>query len=246
MDFLKAILLSRGAQLAARGAAYCLTFLAGLFGAQVGVEQIAQSAETIGAILGAGVLFGWDMIVHRVQHGTWLKTIPDARPYNGGLVIAFLLLPGLLGLTGCMQTNVRAKYTQDRIEASAVNYQANVEKLVHALIDDYRDTAIAKADELAAAAIAAETGADGKASAKNLQIIQNKKLEHYAYIERNVITLRSKLIAAAKDMDHVKQYSQAMREYWDKSASTAGILNQSSEQMIGLLEQFVGGKPKKF
>lgn len=237
MDFIKQLILSRGAQLSARYIAMALSAAAGAVSAQVGADQIAQSAEVIGLIVSAALCLGFDKIVHRVRTGSWGfgNTTPPAP------LIAFLLLPGLLALSGCVQTTERAKLNNEAQAMAAANYQKNVENLVYALIDDICNAAYAEADRLEADATAAETGPDGKANAKNLRLIQEKKLEHYKAIEVNRIVLRKKLADAARDMDHLRDYNQALRQYWDKSASTAGLLNQSSETLIGLLDKFVKG-----
>jgi hypothetical protein len=237
MEFLKTLFLSRGSQLIARYIAMALSAAAGAVGAQVGVDQIGQSAETLGLIVAAALCLGFDKIVHRVNTGSWgfaEKTPPSA-------LIAFLLLPGLLLMSGCVQSTAQAKLNNQAQGLAATNYQKNVERLVYALIDDICDAAYAEADSLAAEAEKAETGPDGKANAQNLRLIQDKKLAHYKQIELNRIALRTKLIEAAKDMDHLREYNKALADYWDKSASTAGLMNQSSEAMIGLLDKFVKG-----
>lgn len=240
---MKEILLSRLSQIFSRIIAGVFLFLAGKFGVDLPTDQLTGSAEVVASLVAAAAFFGFDFIVHRVNTGSWGfgPKVPPGVPYYDAPLIAFLLLPGLLLTSGCVQSTARAKFNNEAQAAAAANYQKNVERLVYALIDDMCDEATAKADTLAAEAEKAETGADGKANAQNLRLIQDKKLAHYKQIELNRMALRGKLVDAAKDMEHLRQYSKALSDYWDKSASTAGLLNQSSEAMIGLLDKFVKG-----
>jgi hypothetical protein len=150
----------------------------------------------------------------------------------------------LLALSGCGRSE-QASNSVNNLELSAMSYHRNMEKVVNAFIDDYRTQARAVADQLAADAIRAEVGLDGKASAANLQLILNKKMEHYTQIELRVIDMRRKLIEANKDIDHLLQYSAALKSYFTQRTETAQLLNQSSEQLLQLLEQFVKGKKPK-
>jgi hypothetical protein len=238
MDFIKQLILSRGSQLASRYIAMGLFFLAGKVGSDIPLDQITGSSEVLGTILAGGLMLIVDQIIHAIRKKS--DTTPPAQPYNGPLLLALCALP-LFMLSGCVQSSARAKFANEAQAAAATNYQKNVERLVYALIDDICDSAYAKADELAADAEKAETGPDGKANAQNLRLIQDKKLAHYKQIELNRIALRGKLIEASQDMEHLRQYSKALSDYWDKSASTAGLLNQSSDAMIGLLDKFVKG-----
>ena len=241
MDFIKKLILSRGSQLASRYIAVWLVFLAGKAGANIPSDQITGSAEVLGTILAGLFLLLVDVVIHTIRGKSEDEDVPAAKPYSGPPLIVFLALPALLALSGCVQSSARAKFANEAQAAAATNYQKNVERLVYALIDDICDSAYAKADELAADAEKAETGPDGKANAQNLRLIQDKKLAHYKQIELNRIALRGKLIEASQDMEHLRQYSKALSDYWDKSASTAGLLNQSSDAMIGLLDKFVKG-----
>lgn len=233
---MKEVLLSRFMQLAVRALMVVFAFLAGKFGIELPTDQLTGSAEFVASGLAVAAMWLLDTYIHRKR-----EDAPAAVPYHESPLIAFLLLPGLLMLAGCVQSTAEAKRNNENQAFAATNYQRNVERLVYALIDDMCESAYEKADALAADAVKGETGPDGKASAKNLKLIQDKKLEHYKQIEVNRIALRSKLIEAAKDMDHLREYSKALSDYWEKSASTAGLLNQSSEAVIQMLDKFVKG-----
>jgi len=158
-------------------------------------------------------------------------------------LILIAVLP-LVCFTGCYRSNA-AQNVNAAMEASAISYQKNMERVLEGFITDYRTQAQAKADELAADAIKAEVDPlTGKASAKNLQIILEKKVEQYALIEQRIVDMRKKIIAANVDIDHLLQYSASLKEYFKQRNNAAELLNQSSETTVKLLDQFVKAKPK--
>lgn len=182
------------------------------------------------------------------------KLEPEERTFAKALISAFdgfrkksplaavacLCLFGAAGMSGCSST--QAARATVAMEESAINYRRNMGRVVEAFIADYKVKAQAEADALADAAIKAETGADGKVNPNNIRIIYEIKAEKYSIIERVAIGMRAKLIAADQDIEHLLQYSKALKEYFNQSTSTAQLLNQSSQQVIDLLDSFIQKK----
>jgi hypothetical protein len=75
-----------------------------------------------------------------------------------------------------------------------------------------------------------------------MQIILQKKMEHYAAIERQIIDMRTQIAGAHQDMDHLLRYSEALQQYFKTRSDTAAVLNQSSQQLIQTLDSFVKTK----
>lgn len=157
-----------------------------------------------------------------------------------------ILVVGLMcfGMVGCGSSQ-QASGAVAAMEASAISYDRNMTRIVDAFIDDYRAKAVAEADRLAENALKAEVkivNGEALANPKNLQLILEKKAQHYAAIERNVIEMRKKIVTAHKDIDHLLAYSKGLQSYFEGKAQAAEILNHSSEQVLQFLDHFVGKK----
>jgi hypothetical protein len=150
----------------------------------------------------------------------------------------------VLALTGCGES-IQAARAIGAIEASSINYDQNRDRIDEAFIQFYRAKMIAEADALADAAVKAETKpVDGvpMANPNNLALIYAKKLDDYKTIECRIIEMRTKIIAAKQDHVNIIQYSDAMKQYFNASTSSADLLNKNTEQLLQMLEQFM---PKK-
>ena len=246
MDAFKAVIFSRLTQIGAR----FLAMLMVAWGAQaataghdpnVSPEQAQQIADGILQFVGAGALVLFDLLSHWIR-GRRASTAPIIEgPSSGSVVARALLYAVLLGsLVGCKTT--QAQRTADSIRASAVAYDLKRDAIDEAFITAYRAQAVAKADELASAALAAETGPDGKANAKNVQVVLAKKLEHYQMIESVCGAMRSKIAAAKLDLANLLAYDAALKDYFRGQADFAKALNESSDKAMELLQQFLKGK----
>lgn len=243
MDAFKALIFSRLVQI---GAKFLGVLLAG-WGAWLAAkghdpnlspEQAQGIADGVMQLVGAGLMVLSDLVIHAIR--VKRDTAPEIEPGPNLNGILLILLPGVLLLGGCKTT--QAQRTAESIRDSAVAYDLKRDAIDEAFIGAYRVQAIAKADELAAAAIIAETGPDGKANAKNVQVILAKKLEHYQAIEMVCGTMRSKIAAAKLDLANLLAYDAALKDYFRGQADFAKALNESSTKAIELLQQFLKGK----
>lgn len=153
------------------------------------------------------------------------------------LVSMFLLV----ALTGCFKSTQATRSTE-AAEMSALRYQENVHTLVEAFIRDYRDTATREANRLYNEAKASITNADGVANAHNLEVISNRRIEHFKDIEITCATMREKLITADKDIEHLLKYTNALKDYFNKRTEAAELLNKGTDQTIKILDSLIGGK----
>lgn len=167
------------------------------------------------------------------------STVARVNSADGKLPLLLLcVLPMLLG--GC--SSVQAVRTAQSMQDCAVAYDQKRDVIDEAFIAAYRASAQAKAEELAAAAMAAETDAGGKASAKNIQIILAKKGEHYQIIEAQCMAQRAKIAACKLDLTNLLTYSEALKAYFKQQADFLTALNNASAQAIQLIEQITQGK----
>jgi hypothetical protein len=157
------------------------------------------------------------------------------------MVPRFAMSALLVLLCGCF-AQPQAQNAVNMMEASAIHYQRNMDRVVEGFIGDYRRESQKTVDALANQAIAAEVGLDGKANAMNLQIILAKKVEQYQAIELRVIEMRSKILEASQDIEHLLKYSVALKEYFAQRNSTASVLNESSATLISTLDQIISKK----
>lgn len=153
-------------------------------------------------------------------------------------IFAFMMLTGF---TGCFKSTQASRSTE-AAEMSALRYQENVHSLVEAFIKDYRTTATREANRLYNEAKASITNADGTASAKNLEVISNQRIEHFKDIELTCATMREKLIAADRDIEHLLKYTAALKDYFNKRTEAAELLNKGTDQTIKILDSLIGGK----
>lgn len=169
--------------------------------------------------------------------------VDASKPFDAsrfGMLLLFAVLS--LGLTGCWGTSREANRAVESMEASAVNFAKNRDKIDEGFLQLYREQAQEKANDLAAAALKAEVKPDGTANAKNLQLILEKKAAHYASIEAQIIEMRKKIMQADPDMLNLLEYSKGLRGYFAHRTSTGELLNASGEQAIGMLTAFLGKK----
>jgi len=131
------------------------------------------------------------------------------------------------------------------MEVSAIQYSKNMNAMVGAFIADYRENALSKIDDETDAALRSVTKPDGTVNILTAQAILHKKLTDYAAVERKCIEMRKKPLDAYKDIEHLLQYSKALKQYFDKQANTAAILEQSSDEMLAVLDRFIGKKGDK-
>jgi len=154
------------------------------------------------------------------------------------LLLPLLLLPLLF--TGC--ATEQAQRTTQSMEDSAIAYDQKRDTIDEAFMAGYRNAAQAKADELASAAIAAETDATGKASAKNIQLIVAKKGEYYQMIEAQCMAMRAKIAAAKLDLVNLLAYNAALKSYFQQQVDFQKSLQDASALAIQLIEQITKGK----
>jgi hypothetical protein len=258
MELVKTFLLSRATQILVKLAMGGLAFLAAMINFAPAPDALAQQQTFWAALIGSGLCFIWDVVTHRIKYGAWIHHTGDGdgggggymfppqggAPFIGGmkpllnvLLILVFFLP-LLG--GCSYT--QAGRTIDSINACALANQQKRDAIDEGFIADYRTNARAQADALADAALKAETDAAGKASAKNIQLVLEKKAEHYALIEATVVSMRMKIIAANLDMANLLSYNAQLKNYFKQQADNGQLLNSSSTQIVGMLSTFLQGK----
>jgi len=114
---MKEILISRGAQLLSRYVAGALVFLAGWSNVGVTTDQVTSSSETIGLLFAAGIFGLLDLLLHSIR-----------EKMNPPSLIAFLLLPGLLLVSGCGKDQ-RVLDAHDFTKKSLENSKENHNKL---------------------------------------------------------------------------------------------------------------------
>lgn len=166
----------------------------------------------------------------------------SARDASKPLLVLFVLSV-LFSCPGCFGTRSEAaSKANEGIEASAINFAKNRDKIDEGFLQLYREMSQAKADELAEAALKAEVKIDGTANVQNVKLILEKKAEHYALIEEQVVAMRRKILEADPDMENLLEYSKGLRTYFKQRASTGELLNKSGEQVSSMLAQFLGKK----
>jgi len=158
-------------------------------------------------------------------------------------LLAIVVLPFVL--SGCFGPKTQASRAVSAMEVSAIQYSKNMNAMVDAFIADYRENALARIDEETNAALQSVTKPDGSINIKTAQAILNKKLQDYGTVERKCIEMRRKPLEAYKDIEHLLKYSEALQEYFGQQASTAKILEHSSDEMLKVLDRFVAGKAEK-
>jgi hypothetical protein len=162
-----------------------------------------------------------------------VNSLDDKAP-----LLLFCLLPLVLG--GC--SSVQAQRTAQSLQDCAIAYDKSRDMIDEAFLGAYRNAAQAQAEELAAAAVAAETDAGGKASAKNIQIILAKKGEHYQIIEAQCMAMRAKIGAAKLDLTNLLAYNEGLKAYFKQQADFQAALNNASAMAIQLIEQITKGR----
>lgn len=215
-------------------------------------EQVTWSRLLMALALAALGLMARDHNVTSEASGASAPPLPpgqiDVTAFTGrnpAKPLSILLLLSLALISGgwsCAPQSTQAQAITGHMEASAVNYARNRDKVDEGFLSMYRQMAQSKADQLADDSIRAETGADGKANAQNLKIILEKKADHYANIERQVIAMRGKVIECDVDMTNLLEYNAGLQKYFAQRTSTAAMLNASGEQVIGMLGDFLGKK----
>ncbi len=159
--------------------------------------------------------------------------------------VAFALCVAYLGALGGCGARPQAAHSVAAMEAHAINYDKNRDRIFEAFLADYRTRSKAEADRLAAEAIRAETkivNGETLANPGNLALIYRKRLEHYRTIEEHVAAMRRKLIAAKRDHAMMMQYSQALQRYFQASTDHAELMNRTGEQVLDTLEEFLQPK----
>ena len=240
-DLIKSVALTRGSQLLSRYLGVLFLWFAAKVDAAAGLTpaQAENAGGTVAYLIIAGVLFAVDLLIHRQRE----KSTPTVAAVNSAGFIKFpLIVFALALLPGCFGTTQQAQNVAGYAEMSAIMYDRNRDKIDEGFLADYRANAQARADALAADAIKAEIGIDGRGNAKNLQLILEKKAAHYASIERVVVEMRKKIIDSKKDFANWMEYNAAMKQYLAQNVSSAEMLNQTSEQVVGALEHFISGK----
>jgi len=198
--------------------------------------------QTVAWIAGViGVYIGGQSLADGLSGGA-TSTSARVNQADGKLplLIFALCLPFL---AGCSYD--QAQKATKSIESCAIAYDQDRDRIDEAFITSYRDKARARADRLANDALATETGPDGKANAKNVQIILAKKVEHYAQIEQVIAGIRAKIAAAKLNQANVLAYSQALSSYFATSGTTSLSLSQSADDLLSLLSQFIGKQDAK-
>jgi hypothetical protein len=178
-------------------------------------------------------------------YGRW-KASKRLAVSGGDITAGSLVLLLMLGLvSGCQAQHVEAEKSTAAAQLSLMTYQSNVQKLVEAFIKAYGDEARAKADQLYADAVAAETGSDGKANVANIQALQAVRLKHYQQIEATCSTMRQKFIDASRDAANALAVMDQLRQYWQQTTSASEVAQQSSAAAISLLQTYIDSKAKK-
>ncbi len=160
-----------------------------------------------------------------------------------GMIVCIMLMIGVA--PGCKSAGSEQAVVVTNTQALLANYQANTSSLVQAMISGYRAEQRAVVDQLAADAIAAETGADGKANGKNIQVIQAKRLAQYVAIDEVCATISSKWAAINQDAANASVGLAALQQSFQSSADTSQAYQQASDAALALLQQVLAGKSTK-
>jgi len=227
---MKEILISRGSQLFARGAAFVMVFLAGWSNVGVTTDQVTSSSETIGLLLAAGVFGLADLLLHSIRN----KMNPPS-------LIAFLLLPGLLLMSGCgKDERVLAghDFNKRAIENAKKNHgtvQQTLRGALEAETKAHIDTVFEwTADDVAAKATATPTITPKQtvAEMKRLTYLRDKKRAVAEKTTQNFVLAES---IANKDLDKALLVNAKLREY----------ANEPGFDFVALMQSLFGGSEEK-
>lgn len=227
---MKEILISRGAQLLARYVAAVLVFLAGWSNVGVTTDQVTSSSDTIGYLLAASVFGLLDLILHNVRNRL-----------NPPSLIAFLLLPGLLMLTGCGvdQRVVRGHDFEKKAIENAKKNHAVVHEISRNALETESKAHIDTIYEWDAEKVAAKatstpsiTPTQTVAEMKRLTYLRDKKR---AAVEKNTDNLAQAEAIANKDLEKALLVNAKLREY----------ANEPGFDFIALMQGLFGKKEKE-
>jgi len=233
---MKEILLSRFTQLVVRLLMAGFAFLAGKFGMGLPTDQMTGSAEFVASIVASGVMWLLDTYIHRKR-----IEISPAESYEGSPLIAFLLLPGLLLMSGCGK-NERVlaghDFNKRAIENAKKNHgtvQQTLRGALEAETKAHIDTVFEwTADDVAAKAAATPTITPKQtvAEMKRLTYLRDKKRAVAEKTTQNFVLAES---IANKDLDKALLVNAKLREY----------ANEPGFDFVGLMQSLFGGSEEK-
>lgn len=162
----------------------------------------------------------------------------EAAKQLGKTVLCVLCAFAVPFLSGCA-THAEQNAELAALQKELIAHEKDSHAIYEKFLTDYRTRMQAEADKTAQAAIVKEIGPDGKANAANVQVIQKIRLAQYAAIEKQISAMRAKIAESDLNAANAMQRLDALTGYLTQSGNSSQMLNQTSDQMVLLLEKFL-------